>query len=212
VGTATYNLQGRPAAEKHFEDSGASIPDRIVNLRQPHVRPIVRGKAGREFEFGQKMAVSVVDGFTFIEEQCWNNFAEGVTLKASVEKYLKRHGVYPEAVLADKTYRNRENLSYCKEHGIRLSGPRLGRPIASEIAAERNQAYQDGCERNMVEGRFGIGKRRYGLDRIMVRLDMSGEVEAAMNVLCMNARIPAQGYFAASHTTTTSSGGLKLAL
>jgi hypothetical protein len=147
---------------------------------------MVRGKVGREFEFGQKLAVSVVDGFTFIEEQGWNNFSEGVTLKASAEKFLKRHGVYPEAILADKTYRNRENLRFCKEHGIRLSGPRLGRPKLSDNRQEKEQAYQDGCERNTVEGRLGIGKRRYGLDRIYARLDGTGEVEAAMNIICMN--------------------------
>jgi len=170
----------------HYEDPKASIPNRIVNLRQPHVRPMVRGKAGREIEFGQKIALSVVGGYTFIEEQGWNNFAEGVTLEASSEKYRKRHGVYPEAILADMTYRNRNNLRFCKENGIRLSGPRLGRPKASELEADKEQAYWDNCERNMVEGRIGIVKRRYGLDRIYARVDTAGEVEAAMNIICMN--------------------------
>jgi len=171
---------------QHYDKPGEPIPNRIVSVRQPHVRPIVRGKAGSEVEFGQKISLSIVDGYTFIEEQSWNNFAEGVTLIASVEKYRKRHGVYPEAVLADKTYRNRDNLDYCKKHGIRLSGPRLGRPKASEIEADRDQAYRDSCERNMVEGRIGISKQRYGLDRIYARLTNTGEFEAAMNVLCMN--------------------------
>ena len=170
----------------HYDKPGESIPNRIVSVRQPHVRPIVRGKAGSEVEFGQKLSFSVVGGYTFIEEQSWNNFAEGVTLIASVEKYRERHGAYPEAVLADKTYRNRENLDYCKKRGIRLSGPRLGRPKISEIETDREQAYKDSCERNMVEGRIGISKQRYGLDRIYARLTNTGEFEAAMNVLCMN--------------------------
>ena len=92
--------------------------------------------------------------------------AEGITLIASVEKYRERHGVYPEAILEDKIYRNRDNLDYCKKHGIRLSGPRLGRPKVSEIDSDRDQAFKDSCERNMVEGRIGINKRRYGLDLI----------------------------------------------
>ncbi|MHC5596709.1 MAG: hypothetical protein ACYTXC_12335 [Nostoc sp.] len=29
-----------------------SIDDRIVSLTQPHIRPIVRGKAGKAVEFG----------------------------------------------------------------------------------------------------------------------------------------------------------------
>jgi len=170
----------------HYDNPGESIPNRIVSVRQPHVRPIVRGKAGSEVEFGQKISLSVVDGFTFIEEQGWNNFAEGVTLIASAERYRERHGFYPEAILADKTYRNRDNIAFCKEHGIRLSGPRLGRPKQSEIEADRDQAYKDSCDRNMIEGRIGIDKRRYGLDLIYARLTNTGEVEAAMNVLCMN--------------------------
>ena len=104
----------------HYDKPAEPIPNRIVNVKQSHVRPIVRGKAGSEVEFGQKISFSVVGGYTFIEEQSWNNFAEGKTLIASVEKYRERHGAYPEAVQADKTYRNRENLDYCKKHGIRL--------------------------------------------------------------------------------------------
>jgi hypothetical protein len=174
---------------QHFENPGEPIPNRIVSVRQPHVRPMVRGKARSEVEFGQKLSLSIVDGYTFIEDQSWDNFSEGVTLKASAEKYRGRHGVYPEAILADKTYRNRDNISFCKTLGIRLSGPRLGRPKTSEIEADREQAYQDSCDRNVVEGRIGINKRRYGLDLIYARLEQTGEVEAAMNVLCMNVAL-----------------------
>ena len=170
----------------HLEDFKKPIPDRIVNLRQSHVHPIVRGKAGAAVEFGQKLALSVVDGFTFIEAQGWDNFAESQTLQASAEKYRQRHGVYPEAILADKTYRNRSNLAFCKTHGIRLSGPRLGRPKPAELEADREQAYRDSCARNIIEGRSGVAKRRYGLSRIMAWLQTTAETEAAMNVLVMN--------------------------
>lgn len=169
-----------------IENSTHSIPNRIVNLRQPHVRPIVRGKAGASVEFGQKIAFSVVNGFTFIDEQDWSNFAEGCTLQDSAEKYRERHGVYPQAILADKTYRNRYNLAFCKAHGIRLSGPRLGRPKTAELEADKKQAYQDSCNRNIVESRNGIIKRRYGLSRIMSYLPQTALTEAAMNVLVMN--------------------------
>lgn len=32
------------------------------------------------------------------------------------------------------------------------------------------QEYQDICDRNIVEGEFGVGKRSYGLNRIMAHL------------------------------------------
>jgi IS5 family transposase len=42
-----------------------SITDRIVNLVQRHVRPIVRGKARASVEFGAKISVFVQNGFAF---------------------------------------------------------------------------------------------------------------------------------------------------
>jgi hypothetical protein len=163
-----------------------TVENRIVSLRQPHVRPIVRGKARAPVEFGQKLAFSVVSGFTFIDKQGWDNFNEGITLIESAEKYKERHGVYPEAILADTLYRNRDNIKFCKLNGIRLSGPRLGRPKADEADQDKEQAYRDSCARNMVESRNGIVKRRYGMDLIMSRLECTSETEMALNVLAMN--------------------------
>ena len=128
----------------------------------------------------------------------------GNTLKASAEKYRERHGVYPKAILADKTYRNRDNISFCKENGIRLSGPRLGRPKASEAEADKEQAYQDSCDRNIVEGRIGINKRRYGLDLIFARTKQTGNTEAALNVICMNVAHKIRSFFQQKAKPTTT--------
>ena len=170
-----------------MHDTGTrSCPDRIVSLRQPHIRCVVRGKAGRPYEFGQKLHLSVVNGFTFIEDQSYDNYNEGVRLQASAERYKERFGHYPEAILADTIYRNRENRAFCKERGIRLSGPKLGRPRKDGTDESDSQVYKDSCDRNMVEGRNGIGKRRYGLDLIMAYLAETGKTEAAFIILAMN--------------------------
>lgn len=161
---------------------------RIVSLRQPHVRPMVRGKAGRPFEFGQKLSLSVVNGYTFIERQSFESFHEGVTLMESVERYRRLYGCYPQVVQADQIYRNRKNLAYCKEHGIRLSGPRLGRP-AKDASRDRKTEAQDHRERIIIESRNGIAKRRFGLDLIMAVLPGTALTEGALQVLCMNTRI-----------------------
>ncbi len=44
------------------------IDNRIVSLTQPHVRPIVRGKAGSPTEFGAKLSVSCVEGYVLLEK------------------------------------------------------------------------------------------------------------------------------------------------
>jgi IS5 family transposase len=163
-----------------------SVEDRIVSLSQPHVRPIVRGKAGARVEFGAKIEISIVSGFAFMEKLSWDNFNEGTKLKESVEKYKERFGVYPKAVLADTLYRNRENRKYCKDLGIRLSGKPLGRPKLEEIQKQKTQAYQDSSKRNCVEGKFGEGKLKYGWKRVKARLKETSETAISITLLTMN--------------------------
>jgi transposase, IS5 family len=57
------------------------IDDRIVSLSQPHVRPIVRGKAGVPVEFGAKFSASCVDGLAFLDHLSWDNFNESGDLQ-----------------------------------------------------------------------------------------------------------------------------------
>ena len=171
-----------------YENKIHTCESRIVSLRQPHIRPMVRGKAGRRYEFGQKLALSVVRGYTFIERQSYDSFNEGVTLKDSLERYRELYGCYPQVVQADRIYRNRDNLAFCRNLGIRLSGPKLGRP-GKDADRDRETEEQDNRERNIIEGRNGMAKRRFGLDLIMAVLPETSLTEAAFQILCMNARI-----------------------
>lgn len=177
------------AQQKQMYDSHThTCENRIVSLEQPHVRPIQRGKRPNPTEFGQKLHLSVVDGFTFLEQTCWSNFNEGCDLTAVVEDYYRKFGCYPEAVLADKIYQTRANRAYCKEKGIRLTGPALGRPKAGEAdRKQKRQMYKDACDRNAVEGRNGNAKRRFGLELIAAKLDETAKTEAALILLAMNA-------------------------
>ncbi len=103
--------------------------DRIVNIFQPYVRPIVRGKEKAQVEFGAKIGVSQVDGYTRINTFSWDAYNESADLIKQVEEYkvLKKH--YPEVVIVDKIYGTRENRTYLKQHGIRFCGKPLGRPM-----------------------------------------------------------------------------------
>ncbi len=172
-----------------------SIEDRIVSISQPHVRPIVRGKAGADTEFGAKVAISLADGYSYIEKISWDNFNEGITLIESVERFKERFGYYPKVVLADKIYRNRDNLKYCKKHGIRLSGPRLGRPSKVQDPQIRRQEYEDAKARNAVEGEIGVGKRRYGLGLIMACLQKTSETVIALQFMVMNLECKVRSLF-----------------
>lgn len=101
--------------------------------------------------------------------------------------WYKREGHYPSRILADKIYRNRENLNYCKAHGIRLSGPALGRPKKGETR-DKAQDYRDECERVEVERRFSLAKRKCGMGLVTAKLRETAAHVIAMSVLVLNLR------------------------
>ena len=164
-----------------------SVPDRIVSVSQPFVRPIVRGKAGKPVEFGTKLDISVVDGWTRLEFCSFDAYNEAGNLQEIVERFREREGHYPSRILADKIYRNRENLNYCKAYGIRLSGPALGRPKKGEIR-DKAQDYRDECERVEVERRFSLAKRKCGMGMVTAKLRETAAHVIAISVLVLNLR------------------------
>jgi hypothetical protein len=168
-----------------YKNKSHRIEDRIVSIHQPHVRPIVRGKSNASVEFGAKLSVSLGDGLAFLDVIQWDAYHEGSYLQESVEVYRRRYGVYPEAVLADQIYRTRENRQYCKKRGIRLSGRRPSKD-REESSAQKQMEYQDALDRNTVEGKFGEGKRAYGLCLIRARFQQTSETVIALQFLVMN--------------------------
>ncbi|MEI8185177.1 MAG: IS5 family transposase [Chlorobiaceae bacterium] len=177
----------RQHLEMHRSGS-KSIRDRLVSISQPHVRPIVRGKAAAKTEFGMKLSISVVDGMSMLERMSWNAYNEGGDLVRDIERYHERYGYYPESVHADKIYRTLANRMWCKERGIRLSGVPLGRPPKDieKNRARRRQIREDEGIRNAVEGKFGQAKRRYSLSRVMARLAESSLTVVSIVFLVMN--------------------------
>lgn len=171
-----------------FESRTHSIPQRIVSLSQPWVRPIVRGKAHANTEFGSKLHISLVDGYARIERLDFEPFNESEDLWRAVARYRERYGCYPERILADKIYRSRQTLAFCKEHGIRLSGPALGKPPKDPVLSLRakRHEYQDSCDRNAVEGIFGTGKTAYGLARISAHLQETTVCVIGVALLLLN--------------------------
>ncbi len=138
-----------------YENESNRIEDRIVSITQPHVRPIVRGKAGKPVEFGAKLSVSCFDEYIFLDHLSWDNFNESGDFQDQIEAYKNFTGYYPSSVHVDKIYRTRANRTWCKERGIRLSGTPLGRKPKNISKEAKKQAQEDERFRNTIEGKFG---------------------------------------------------------
>jgi hypothetical protein len=161
------------------------------------VRPIKRGKAGAATEFGAKISASLIDGVSFVDRISWDAYNETGDLVGQIEAYRTRFGHYPESVHADKIYRTRGNRKFCKKHGIRLSGPPLGRPPADveKQKAMVKQAREDELSRIPIEGKFGQGKRRFSLSRIMCKLAITSEAAILVAFVVMNLEKWLKGHF-----------------
>lgn len=174
--------------QKYMYDNHChSVENRIVSLNQPYLRPIVRGKAKASVEFGAKLDISVCDGWTRLEVSSFDAYNESTTLQETIERYKTRNGNYPKRVLADKIYRTRDNLQYCKKYGISLSGPALGRPKKDE-QPDKEQNYKDECQRIEVERCFSLAKRKCGLGLITAKLEETAKHSIAISILVLNLR------------------------
>ena len=119
----------------HFKsgDSHESIPNRIVSISKPYVRPIVRGKENKTVEFGAKSNNILIDGISFIEK-----------------------------VGGDQGYSGNDNRTFCKDNNIETSFTLKGKAGTNEVknATKRELAR---VRATAMEGSFGTQKEHYGL-------------------------------------------------
>ena len=170
-----------------FDNKVNRIENRIVSIDQPYIRPIVRGKTKAPVEFGAKYDVSVDEkGHARLEKVSFDPYNESGVFVDAVERYKKRKGCYPKRVLVDQIYRTRKNRAYCKEHGIDISGPKLGRPSKSTKKEDAKREYQDNTDRIEVERFFSRDKHSFGAGLIMTKLEETSLTSIALSVLAAN--------------------------
>lgn len=171
-----------------YQNKVHSVENRIVSISQPWIRPIVRGKTKAPVEFGAKFDLSIDDsGLGRIEKISYDAYNESTVLVEAVERFRERTGHYPERLLADQIYRTRDNRNFCKLHGIRLSGPKFGRPsLTKQSTKEKKQEYQDNTDRIEVERSFSLSKRCYGMDLIRTKLYDTTLTSIALSVFMTN--------------------------
>jgi IS5 family transposase len=172
-----------------YDDKTHKTADRIVSISQPHIRPIVRGKSGKDVEFGAKISGSVVDGYSYLDKVRWDAYNESKDLIPQIQSYKERFGYYPEWVSADKIYGSRENRAFMIQHKIKYTGAALGRR-PKELTQERReleaQRKKKAKQRSHVEGVFGVGKRKYDLDLVKAKTKGTSESWIGMIYLVMN--------------------------
>ena len=172
-----------------FDNKVNRVENRIVSISQPYVRPVVRGKVSKPTEFGAKLHLSIDEwGFARIEYLSFDAYNEGPRLIQALEAYKYHHGCYPSRVLVDQIYRTKPNIAFCQKNGIRISGPKLGRPVKDEETRKKDAktAAQDNADRIQIERYFSTAKRRNGMGLITKKREDTSLTTIALSVLATN--------------------------
>ena len=154
-----------------LEQNVRSCADRIISIYQPHLRPIVRGKAKARVEFGAKIGASIVNGYTYVDHLSWDAYNESSDLAMQIELYRKRFGMLPREVQVDKIYLGKANRQYLKDNSVECYNRPQGRPPKEDNDRHAEEKRRSICERNEIEATFGTSKRVYRTDDIRAKLD-----------------------------------------
>ncbi len=154
-----------------FEQNVRRCADRIISIYQPHLRPIVRGKAKAKVEFGAKIGASIVNGYTYVDHLSWDAYNESSDLPIQMELYKKRFGILPREIQADKLYLGKENRKYIKDCHVDCYNRPLGRPPKECNDGHAEDKKRAIGERNEIEATFGTSKRVYRANDIRAKLD-----------------------------------------
>ena len=184
-----------PEIEKRY---AALFPNRKGNVAKPLRLALGACIIQAEYGFADEETAFMIQENPYLQYFCGYPGYDDETLPfaPSLMVYFRKRltpevlGEINEMIVrdaADKIYRNRENLNDCKEHGIRLSGPALGRPRKGETR-DKAQDYRAECERVEVERRFSLAKRKCGMGLVTAKLRETAAHVIAMAGLVLNLR------------------------
>jgi transposase, IS5 family len=163
----------------------SSLPKRIVSLAKPYVRPIVRGKETKPFEFGAKAHITLTAGLAWIEHLSFEAFHEGIRLKKAVVKHEHAFGLC-KMLGADNIYPTNENRRFITQRKIQTCFAKKGpKPLSSQEKQVKTIIYK--ARASQMEGIFGNQKNHYLLNKIKARSQPAEETWIFFGILTANA-------------------------
>lgn len=172
--------------QTHYQQPEEAVPDRIVSLYKPYLRPILRGKETKRVEFGMKVNVRQVDGLNFIEHMSFKSFNEAKHLKQVIWQHRQDFGACKQ-VGADQIYATNENRKFCTTHKIATCFKPKGRKGKDEAQASILRREIGKGRATVLEGSFGNEKNHYNLQRIKARNESTEPFWIFMGMMTANA-------------------------
>lgn len=145
-----------------------TVPNRIVSLHKPYIRPIKRGKETKPTEFGAKVNKLQVDGISFIEHLSFDAFNEGIRMQSTIDMQRRYFGKCSQ-MGADTIYGTNENRKYCTAEHIATCFKPKGKQGEQAEQKSQMRSILGKVRSTHLEGSFGNEKQHYLLDKIKAR-------------------------------------------
>ena len=143
------------------------IPDRIVSFYDQNVRPIFRGKAGSNIEFGKKASIQTIGGKLVIPGDCkYNSFSDTELPERDVKRFKQTTGRKMKEYSGDMGLHSQGNHDLMEMEeivdGIAYRG-KISKDRKLPPKQTRRRLHR---QRQPTEGYIGVLKRRYGCSKI----------------------------------------------
>ena len=162
---------------------------RLVSIFDPQARPIRKGKLRADTEFGRKVLIGETDhGIITTYDVFEDNPSDTDLLKPAVRGHRRLFRKRLKAVAADRGFYSRGNEGWLREGGVKqVSIPVRGKASMEKRTEQklpwfrRLQRFRAGSE-----GRISLLKRKFGLDRSLMRGGNGTEIWVGQSIFAHN--------------------------
>ena len=166
-----------------------NIPQRIVSIFDTDARPIRRGKARVDTEFGRKVLLGETDhGIITTYQVLKENPSDTALLKPGVKGHRRLFRKRLRAVAADRGFYSRANEEWLKESGVKqVSIPVRGK-ATKERRMEQKQPWFKRLQRFRagIEARISLLQRKFGLKRSLMQGTPGTEIWVGQGIFAYN--------------------------
>ncbi len=165
------------------------IAQRVVSIFDPQARPIRRGKVRTDTEFGRKVLIGETDhGIITTYDVVEGNPSDAGLLKPAVGGHRRLFRKRLKAVAADRGFYSHDNEEWLHESGVK----QVSIPVRGKASQDRRKEQKRPWFRRLQhfragsEGRISLLKRRFGLDRSLMRGSHGADIWVSQGIFAHN--------------------------
>ena len=165
------------------------IAHRLVSIFDLEARPIRRGKARADTEFGRKVLIGETDhGIITTYEVLKENPSDTTLLKSGIKGHKRLFRKRLKAVAADRGFYSRENEEWLREDGVKqISIPKRGKCNQERLLHQKQSWFKRLRRfRAGIEARISLLQRKFGLKRSLMRGSPGTEIWVGQGILTHN--------------------------